>query len=141
MKFKNYLKENHKEMVTTLKNKLTGVEMKFLFGIVDEFYESNNFTSFYLNTNAFFAYIYNLDDLYVAYTNLTGQNGGLETLDDFLDKIQQHESGSLNFGSYGEHKGKRTLRDHLLDIDYLEQFEGFVKKKEECACGGNCACK
>ena len=140
MKFKNYLKKNHKEMVTTLKNKLTGVEMKFLFDIVDNFYKLNSFTKFYIDTNAFFAYIYNLDDLYDAYTNITGPNGGLKTLDDFLDRIHQHESGSLNFGSYGEHTGKRTLRDHLMDTDELDQFELFVKKKESCACGGNCAC-
>lgn len=86
---------------------------------------------FWYESNAVWGNVESFEDLKEKcdhQTNNPGQGCGIfDTIDEFLDRSYQNsDNTSLDFGTRGEHHGKKTLREYLDEIGELEEFLNFM---------------
>jgi hypothetical protein len=78
---------------------------------------------FWYESNACWGMVNDLDDLFEKLSLQIDPNyGGLDTVDEFLDKSKQCADGSMNFGTRLEHTGDKSLRDFLTENNLLDEF-------------------
>ena len=70
---------------------------------------------FWYESNACWGNVKSLEDLNEKIELQLAENNGIDTIDDFLDKSKQADSGSDNFGTRREHTGTKSLRDFLTE--------------------------
>ena len=74
------------------------------------------FPRFYYNSNVCWGWVESVENLKEKMLLQIDPSGGtFITKDEFLDKSYQHSKVDLEFGSYREHNGKKTLREFLKE--------------------------
>ena len=85
--------------------------------------EEKKFPEFWYESNACWGYVRNIEDLKEKLGHQTDPTyGGLKDKDEFLDRSRQNTDESMDFGTRGEHRGKKTLREFLVenDVDFSD---------------------
>lgn len=77
----------------------------------------NTFPKFWYESNAVWGNVESIEDLQEKMKHQTDKSfcGIFENKDEFLDNSLQNESGGLDFGTRREHRGKKTLREFLVE--------------------------
>jgi len=73
------------------------------------------FIRFWYESNSCWGYVENINDLIEKCEIQTGEYGGLNTVDEFLDRSKQNKNGILDFGTRIEHTGVKSLRKFLQE--------------------------
>jgi len=79
------------------------------------------FPDFWYESNACWGWVRSIEDLQEKCDlQLDKSFGTFHSKGEFLDNSRQHHNGSMEFGTRGEHTGKKTLREFL--IEYKIEF-------------------
>lgn len=86
----------------------------------------DNIKKFWYESNACWGMVESLEELHEKIKLQLEENNGLDSINDFLDKSKQVNSGDNNFGTRSEHTGKKSLREYLTE----NNFDFSLLKKE-----------
>lgn len=90
-------------------------------------------TNFWYESNACWGWVETIYDLIgMCRLQIDPHSGGLDNVDDFLDKSKQIKGGRLNFGTRKEHRGTKTLREYLKESGDLDNFLTKINEVVRC---------